>query len=141
MRSPYTQLYVHCVWATWDRQPLVVPAIEARLYTAITAKSEELKCEVMAIGGDLDHVHLLVRLSTAVSIAQLVKEVKGASSHLMNHKIARQHEFKWQGCYGAFSVSLNATPKVVDYVRIQKEHHANRRTFDEWEKCYEEIEA
>ncbi|MFQ5434598.1 MAG: hypothetical protein ACE5FD_06960 [Anaerolineae bacterium] len=35
MRAPYTQLYVHMVWATWDRLPLITKTIEPRLYAAI----------------------------------------------------------------------------------------------------------
>ena len=88
MRAPYTQLYLHCVWATWDRLPLITPAIESRVYAAVAAKAHELKCEVLAIGGIEDHVHLLVRLPTTLTIADLLKGVKGASSHFVVH----QHE-------------------------------------------------
>ena len=136
MRSPYTRLYVHCVWATWDRQPLLTPAVEARLYAAIAAKCHALRCEMLAIGGDLDHVHLLARFAASLSIAELVQEVKGASSHLMNHEIAPHREFRWQGSYGAFTVNANGLEKVIGYIRNQKTHHAERRTFDEWERCY-----
>ncbi|HVF10036.1 MAG TPA: IS200/IS605 family transposase [Abditibacteriaceae bacterium] len=141
MRSPYTKLYVHCVWATWDRQPLLTPAVEARLYAAITAKCHMLRCEVVAIGGDLDHVHLLARFIPRLSIAELVQEVKGASSHLMNHEIAPRREFRWQGSYGAFTVSPRSVQQVGRYIHNQIVHHAERRTFDEWERCYLEEET
>ena len=141
MRSPYTKLYVHCVWATWDRQPFLTPPVEARLYGAISAKCHALRCEAIAIGGDLDHVHLLARYVPALSIAELVQEVKGCSSHLINHEIASHREFRWQGSYGAFTVSPGGVKKVADYIHNQKLHHAERRTFDEWERCYQEEEA
>jgi REP element-mobilizing transposase RayT len=96
---------------------------------------------LIAIGGDLDHVHLLVRLAPSVAVSQLVGEVKGASSHLMTHEIAIGNEFKWQGGYGAFTVSPRALAKVADYVKNQKAHHENRRTFTDWERCYEETES
>ena len=86
MRAPYTELYLHCVWATWDRLPLVTDDIEARLYAAIAAKCRELKCVPLAIGGVEDHVHLVVRLHTTVSVAQLLKGVKGSSSHLVTER-------------------------------------------------------
>src|SRR5687767_5686962 len=116
MRAPYTQLYVHCVWATWDRLPLITPQIEARLYACIAAKCRDLKCEVLAIGGDMDHVHVLVELPSVLSIAILMKEIKGASSHFMTHEVTRDREFKWQGGYGAFTVSHNGVNKVKEYV-------------------------
>jgi REP element-mobilizing transposase RayT len=93
---------------------------------------------MIAIGGDLDHVHLLARLPPSLAVSTLVGETKGASSHLMNHDVAPNREFKWQGAYGVLSVSPHSLPTVIDYIKTQKERHANRRTFDEWEKCYEE---
>ncbi|MBF8285961.1 MAG: transposase IS200-family protein, partial [Anaerolineales bacterium] len=83
MRAPFTQLYLHCVWATWDRLPLLTPKIEQVVYASILDKCRELKSEALAIGGMPDHVHLLVRLHTTVAVADLLKEVKGASSHLI----------------------------------------------------------
>jgi putative transposase len=135
MRAPYTQLYLHCVWATWDRLPLVTPEIEARLYTSIGSNCRELNCEMVAIGGDVDHVHLLVRLPTTISVANLLKEVKGASSHLMTHGIAPNDFFKWQGGYGAFTVSKDGVKAVADYINNQKAHHAARSLVEDWEKC------
>jgi REP element-mobilizing transposase RayT len=88
MRAPFTQLYVHTVWSTWDRLPLINPVFEPNLYAAVAVKCRELQCEPLAIGGIENHVHLLVRLNPTVAIATLVKEVKGASSHLVTHKIS-----------------------------------------------------
>ena len=133
-RAPFTQLYLHCVWATWDRVPLIAPQIEKPLYACIAAKCHELKCETIAIGGVSDHVHLLVRLHTTISVADLVKEVKGASSHLIAQKIAPNEFFKWQGAYGAFTVSKDDVSNVKAYVENQKEHHAEEHLWIDWEQ-------
>lgn len=135
MRAPYTQLYVHLVWATWDRLPVITSAVESKLYPAISAKCRELKCELLAIGGDMDHVHLLILLPTTMSVAAVVKEIKGTSSHLMTHEVVAEGGFKWQGGYGAFTVSKNGVKAVIDYIQNQKAHHAAHRTYEEWEKC------
>jgi putative transposase len=134
MRAPYTQLYLHCVWATWDRLPLITPAFESRLYAAIAAKCHELKCDVLAIGGMADHVHLLVRFPTTVAVATLVKEVKGASSHLVTHEIAPNEFFKWQGAYGAFTVSKKDVGSVTAYVKNQKTRHAAKSLIEDLEQ-------
>ena len=134
MRTPYTQLYLHCVWATWDRLPLITPKIERALYTAILAKCRQLKCEPLVIGGMPDHVHLLLRLHTTISTADLLKEIKGASSHLITHKITPREFFKWQGAYGAFTVSKDDVPAVRGYIVHQKEHHAKDDVLQDWEK-------
>ena len=135
MRAPFTQLYLHCVWATWDRLPLLTPKIEQAAYAAILDKCRELKCEPLAIGGMPDHVHLLVRLHTTVAIADLLKESKGASSHLITHQVAPGEFFKWQGAYGAFTVSKDNVPAVKAYVERQKEHHAQNDLWEEWEQA------
>jgi len=134
MRSPYTQLYLHIVWATWDRLPLITEQVKPRLYAAIAAKCHELKCVPLAIGGIADHVHLLVRLHTTVAVATLAKEVKGASSHLVTHEIAPDQFFKWQGSYGAFTLRKSEAPNVQAYIERQAEHHAAVDLWEEWEQ-------
>ena len=134
MRGPYTQLYLHMVWATWDRLPLITGIIEPRLYASIAEKCRELKCVPLAIGGTADHVHLLVRLHTTVAVADLVKGVKGSSSHLVTHEITPGEFFKWQGSYGAFTLRKEDIPKVKAYVEAQKEHHAVGNVWEKWEQ-------
>jgi putative transposase len=134
MRAPFTQLYLHCVWGTWDRLPLITPENEQAIYASIRSKCQELKCEVLALGGVTDHIHLFVRFPSTISVAELVKEVKGVSSHLVTHQIDVGEFFKWQGAYGAFTVSKDLAAKVKTYVEQQKEHHAENTLFPEWEK-------
>jgi REP element-mobilizing transposase RayT len=134
MREPYTQLYVHLVWATWDRLPLITPDIEPRLYGHIIRKCRELKCVPIRISGIENHTHLLVRLHTTIAVATLVKEVKGASSHLMTHEIAPDDFFKWQGAYGAFTVRKAEVPQIHEYIANQKQHHRDNSLWDEFEK-------
>jgi len=134
MKSPFTQLYLHCVWSTWDRLPLLTSEVEQAVYASIIiGKSKELKCLPLAIGGMPDHIHLLVRLHTTVAVADLIKEAKGASSHLVNHKISPGEFFKWQGCYGAFTLAKEAVPAVKAYIDQQKRHHGEGNIFTEWE--------
>jgi putative transposase len=140
MRGPYTQLYVHCVWATWDRLPLLTAAYELQIHASIAAKCHELGCTPVAIGGIEDHVHLLTQVPAKLSIADLVKEVKGSSSHLMTHVLQPGVFFKWQGAYGAFTVSKEGVTAVAEYIENQKAHHAANKLLPDWERC-EEIYA
>jgi putative transposase len=135
MPTACTHLYVHCVWATWDRQPLLDARMERAIYGCIAAKCVELRCEALRIGGVENHVHVVVRLHASVAVADLVKGMKGASSHLVNHEVIPGEGFRWQGSYGAFTVSPDDVGRVCNYVESQKEHHANRTLLDEWERC------
>ena len=133
MRTPYTQLYLHLTWSTWDRLPLITKIIQSRLYASIANKCRQLKCEPLAIGGMEDHVHLLVRLHPTVAIATLVKEVKGTSSHLVTHELTPDEFFKWQGGYGAFTIRKDDVPRLKDYIENQELHHAEGALQIQWE--------
>ncbi len=124
MYQMQTALYVHLVWATWDRQPLLGDELRRRVYHAIGAKCQELGVQLLAIGGVEDHVHLLVCIPAALSVADLIRQVKGTSSHLATHQLAPGQFFKWQGAYGACSVSPRHLPQVCDYIARQQDHHA-----------------
>jgi REP element-mobilizing transposase RayT len=129
MRSPWTQLYVHLVWSTWDRLPLLTEPLRSEVYDLIQAECTRQRADVIALGGVEDHVHLLARVPATIAPAQLVKQVKGVSSHAVNHASGVHQSFKWQGAYGAFSVSKRHVPMIESYVRRQEEHHRDRTLF------------
>jgi putative transposase len=121
MREPYTQLYLHLTWATWDRAPILTPERQPLAYASIQRTCAELRTSVIAIGGIDDHVHVLLRFPPTVAISHLVQRMKGASSRLVE-QVSRE-AFRWQGGYGAFTVSRRGVPVVRDYVLNQAEHH------------------
>jgi putative transposase len=137
MRAPYTKLYVHLVWATYRRLALIRPELRKDIYAAIQHRCKMLKVELLAIGGMEDHIHVLVRFPATLSIADLVGRLKGASSHLVTQVIRSEYPFKWQGGYGAFTVSKRALPAVRDYILNQEEHHRSGNLMKALEKTEE----
>ena len=73
-----------------------------------------------AVGGVADHVHVLAGLKATHNVADLVREVKKASSIW---GAQRYHQFAWQAGYGAFSVGSRDLDAAVAYVNGQEEHH------------------
>jgi putative transposase len=136
-RHPHTELYVHLVWATWDRAPLITPAVRDRIYPMMQRKAAELRADVLAIGGIEDHVHVLARFRPTVAIADLVQQMKGASSFLASQVMGCP--FKWQGAYGAYSVSRSGLRVVRDYVLNQEAHHRDNTTHAVLEATFEEV--
>jgi putative transposase len=139
MRKPFTKLYLHLVWSTWNRAPLLTPALHQAVDRCIRAECVRLGADVVAFGGVTDHVHLLVRFPTTISVAELVKQVKGSSSHLVSQRL---HEpFRWQGRYGAFTVSPRHVSYVRGYVLNQEQHHADGSIHPMLEQTEEVVEA
>ncbi len=131
--TSHTELFVHLVWGTWDRLSLVTPELEPKIYAAIAEKCREMRCTPVKIGGVADHIHMLVRIHPTVAVSDLVKNLKGVSSHLVTHVLAPDTFFKWQGSYGAFSVSAEIIPRLLVYIENQKNHHETGEVNTVWE--------
>lgn len=136
----FWRLYYHLVWATKNREPLIRPEIEARLYAYNVNKAAELGVYVYAINGWYDHIHLVVSIPPKHAVADVVKHLKGASSHDLNHSgVPLDYTFAWQRGYGALTVGESQRPKAVAYVQNQKAHH-EAQTANAWLERYTEFD-
>src|SRR5437868_3937962 len=97
MRRNKLCVYVHFVWSTWDREPFITPAIERNLHRSVEAICRENGCEVLAIGGLEDHMHILVSMPSTITIADLMRRAKGGSSKYANEALVPRDTFRWQG--------------------------------------------
>ena len=120
---PYWRLFYHIVWGTKNRLELIDPAWEKDLHGYIWGKATALECLPHAIGGISDHIHVAISIPPKLSVATLIGQLKGASSHHMNKTYA-DGSFMWQTEYGVFSFSEKALPSIVNYINNQKQHHA-----------------
>jgi len=121
---PYWKLYYHFVWGTKNRLPLIDTTLETELYRVIAAKAQDMGGFVHAIGGIEDHAHLAVSIPPKLAPAKFIGDVKGNSSHFVNHVIKPDFEFYWQDEYGVLSFGEKNLPVVVRYIHNQKQHHA-----------------
>jgi len=51
--------YVHLVFSTKYRQPLITKSIDTELYSYLSGICKNLECHSIQVGGHLDHVHIL----------------------------------------------------------------------------------
>jgi len=126
MSSTYLSVFIHFVWSTYKRQKLIDDDLESIIKGLFMDKIIEHKCKLIAFGCSKDHIHLLVSIHPLVCISSLVKEVKGYSSYMISNKIRAGSNFRWQGGYGAMSVSQADLPFVKAYIRNQKKHHGSK---------------
>ena len=126
MSHAFPHLYVHCVWSTKYRAPILTDEIEELIYPSYRSICGDLKCGLINVNGTMDHVHLLVRLHRNVAISTLIKRIKGASSRAINNAGICVHYFQWQVGYSAFTVHHSDVERVSKYIQNQKEIHAKR---------------
>lgn len=123
MSHSSTKLWIHTIWTTKDRQPLIQSEMELYLYSFITKIMGELGCQSRILGGTENHVHCLFSLNPQRSVAEVIKHVKGSSSHFVNFENLVSEKFSWQKGYLAFSVSDANLEQVVERIKRQREYH------------------
>jgi REP element-mobilizing transposase RayT len=130
MPQSFSQIYLHIVFSTRDRAPLIRSSWEPRLYDVIGGIFKTVKCSLLAAGGVEDHVHLLVSMARDISCSDAIRNIKTDSSKWIHQSIEGLELFHWQPGYAAFSVSQSQLPAVKRYIANQKEHH-NRQSFQD----------
>jgi len=142
---PFWRIFFHLVWATKQREPMIDEIREQIIQRSIRATCDEQHVTIYGLGMMPDHLHLAVAVPPRIAVADLVKALKGSSSHLVNHeqsvKMHAFHErFYWQEEYGVLSFGERSLNEVVAYVQNQREHHARKAIlpmFEQLERPYE----
>jgi REP element-mobilizing transposase RayT len=122
--------YFHCVFSTKERRRHITPALRERLWPFLGGIARQNKMKAIEIGGVEDHVHILLSLSSTMTISKALQLIKGGSSKWVHETFSEHHQFAWQEEYGAFSVSMSQLDKTVEYIKGQEAHH-RKMTFQE----------
>lgn len=121
--------YYHAVWATKYRQPFISPEFEKIIFPMVIAKSRKLGCQVFAVNGMPDHLHVAVSIPPKWAGAWWLKNIKGSTSYEINQMFPNQpSHFQWQGGYSLQTFGVKNLHFVVNYIENQKTHHANNTT-------------
>lgn len=121
MPQSYTDLLNHFVFSTRNRAAQITEELREGLYAYVGGICRNLDCDLIAVGGMPDHVHLLVLRHPIVAEAEVMRVVKTNSSKWVHEQGAA--EFAWQSGYGAFSVSRSSVERVSRYIANQAAHH------------------
>ena len=132
MPQSLANIYIHLVFSTKNREPLILPPYEKELHKYITHVCNEIGCSALAVSGYTDHIHVLCRLSRQMTIANLVSKIKAHSSRWMKTKSEELAHFYWQNGYGAFSISHGHVEAVKKYVLNQQKHHKEQSFKEEY---------
>jgi len=132
MPSTATKIWIHAFFSTKNRAPLIDSSFESRLHAHIKNHLEcDLRCYLQAINGTQDHVHLLFLLNPNVAVKDVIKNIKGESSHWVNSGDFLNEKFAWQKAYTAISVSDPALTEIEQLITLQKDTHKDSTYVDE----------
>ena len=126
MSQSYKNVLIHYVFSTKYRERLITEELQPRLWSYMGGIARKNDMKALAIGGIEDHVHLLISLPATLTIAKAIKLIKGGSSKWVHDTFPEYNHFKWQGGYGAFSVSYLGKKTVIAYINGQKKHHLRK---------------
>ncbi len=132
MSQSLSQLYVHLVFSTKDREPLLRPDVRLALHGYMAGIFDEIGSHALKIGSSVDHVHSLFSLSKNLALCDAVESVKTGSSRWLKTQGRRFRNFHWQAGYSGFSVSQSEVSRVVKYIENQAEHHKRVSFKDEF---------
>jgi REP element-mobilizing transposase RayT len=162
MPQSLSNCLVHAVWSTKDRYPFLTDRdIRREFHSVIGGISARLGCPTLIVVGVADHVHILMRMSRSITMADWVKETKRASTvwiHERCRKVSRSRagaseetmslnesimaqpmlaKFHWQAGYADFSVSESNVAAVRHYIANQEQHHKKVSFEDEYRRFLE----
>ena len=125
MPSTYLSLHYHLIFSTKHRATIIADPWRARLHEYLGGTIRGLGGVAEAVGGVPDHVHLLVGLKATHCLADVLRELKKASSVWVHQEIGLT-AFAWQEGYAAFTVSPPSREAIRDYIARQEEHHRTK---------------
>ncbi|OGC76080.1 MAG: hypothetical protein A2145_02765 [candidate division Zixibacteria bacterium RBG_16_40_9] len=117
----------HIVFATKYRKKIIGPVLKReihQLYSDISAQRPD-KIELVGVGIESDHVHVLVSVPPSVAVSKIVQKLKGYPSRLifkkypfLEKKIGRRN--LWQIGYFCRSLGDANLPQIFSYLNKQK---------------------
>ncbi len=136
-----TRLLIHIIWGTHKREKVLRRSIRVNLHNCILKYCGEHAITLLVGFINAEHVHILVDLQPNQNVSEVVKLIKGSSSHWLNQNEAMKRKFSWGRGFGAFSVSESNAPAVMKYISEQEDHHSRKAFTDEFEEFISKYKA
>jgi putative transposase len=132
MPQSLSLVVVHVIFSTKDRRAFLDGGMRPKLHAYLATVARSAGCEAYRVGGMADHVHLAIRLSRTITIADLVEQLKTSSSKWLKVQSQDLAAFAWQRGYACFSVGPTDLEALLAYIEGQEKHHLKRTFQDEF---------
>ena len=128
----WVRVYIHMVFSTKDREPLLNSKELCRqVFQHIKKNADEKDIWLDCVNGWHEHAHCLISLGKEQSISKVAQLIKGESSFWINRNKLIEKKFEWQDDYWAVGVSESHLQSVRNYIYCQEDHHTNKTFTDE----------
>jgi REP element-mobilizing transposase RayT len=128
--SSYRQLLYHIVFRTYDSEPTINQGHADQLYAYITGILKNKNSNLYRINGIENHIHILTDVHPSIALTDFVKEIKVSTSIWMKNSGNFPSFRGWAEGYGSFTCSFMDLGRLIEYIKIQQEHH-RKKTFEE----------
>jgi len=118
------------VFRTHDSQLTIRQEHADHLYAFITGIIKNKNSHPYRINGVENHIHILTDVHPSVALADFVKEIKVSTSIWMKNCGLFPSFRGWAEGYGSFTCSNMDIGRLIDYIKIQQEHH-RKKSFEE----------
>ena len=93
MSHAYSNILVHAVWSTKNRQPYITKDIKVRLHGYLRNAVDNVGAKLLFINGVEDHVHLLLAMPLTLLIPDLLESIKPSSTKWVQKTFPECREF------------------------------------------------
>ncbi len=130
MSGTFSQIYIQTVFAVKGRENLLDKKWREEVFKYMAGIIKNKGQKPIIVNGVGDHVHLFIGLKPAMSVSDLIRDVKNNATNFINEKNFVKGKFSWQEGHGSFSYSHSQIENVYNYILNQEEHH-KKKTFRE----------
>lgn len=93
MAQSLSKVLLHIIFSTKNREPWLDSNVRPRMHAYLATICRDAGADFVRLGGVSDHVHIVTTLARTLSQAQLIEEIKKASSKWVKALDARYRGF------------------------------------------------
>ena len=128
----YLQIIYHVMFHTRNNRETIQKDGREKLYKYIYGILNNKKCHCYQIGGTEDHIHLAFSLHPAVSLGDLIHDIKLSSTKYIKSKLLFRDFTGWQSGYAAITHSTDTLMTLINYIKNQEIHHLEENSRNEY---------
>lgn len=112
----------HLIWCPKRRKPVLKGNVASACETIIRDRCETMGWNIINLAIQSDHIHLFVRAFPSTSAAEIVRELKGVTSHQLRKGFPELLKLPslWTRSYFASTAGNVSQETIARYIEAQK---------------------